>query len=202
MLKSTLIAMFMMFGVLLSSAVVAYPTDDAGHVRLQAVRPAVQMKSPRYETVRKKVAFMFKKYPKAARFYNEAELAYWVDESSRLYDVPYELLLSKAAVESSLNPKAVSRKGALGLMQIMPNIHGNTRKELFDYRVSLMSAAKVISRYRDACGGLRCAVESYNVGITAHRKGARNAEYVRRIESHMRYLGASLHKPIHGKTFA
>ena len=201
MLRSIILTASVLFGVLVSNAT-AYPTTGSNVITLSGVQPNINWKSSRYEEVRKKVALMLKKYPRASRYYNEAELAYWVDEASRLYDVPYELLLSKAAVESSMNPRAVSSRGALGLMQIKPNMHGNSRKELFDYRVSLMSGAEVISKYRDACGGLRCAVESYNVGITAHKKGVRNAGYVRRIERHMRYLGASLRKPIHGKTFA
>lgn len=201
MLRSIIIAVSIVFGVLVSNAL-AYQTASDNVLRLTGVQPNINLKSPRYAEVRKKVALMLKKYPRASRYYDEAELAYWVDEASRLYGVPYELLLSKAAVESSMNPRAVSSRGALGLMQIKPNMHGNSRKELFDYRVSLMGGAEVISKYRKACGGLRCAVESYNVGITAHKKGVRNAEYVRRIERHMRYLGASLRKPNHGKTLA
>lgn len=43
-----------------------------------------------------------------------------VDEVSRAYGVDSALLHAVISVESHYNPKAVSRKGAVGLMQLMP----------------------------------------------------------------------------------
>ncbi|MBE0432074.1 transglycosylase SLT domain-containing protein [candidate division WOR-3 bacterium] len=43
-----------------------------------------------------------------------------VYENSRQYDLAPELLLSVIQVESEFNPRAYSRAGAIGLMQIMP----------------------------------------------------------------------------------
>jgi soluble lytic murein transglycosylase-like protein len=43
-----------------------------------------------------------------------------VDEVSRTYGLESALLHAVISVESSYNPKAVSRKGASGLMQLMP----------------------------------------------------------------------------------
>jgi soluble lytic murein transglycosylase-like protein len=43
-----------------------------------------------------------------------------VDEVSRTYDMESALLHAVISVESHYNPKAVSKKGAAGLMQLMP----------------------------------------------------------------------------------
>lgn len=43
-----------------------------------------------------------------------------VYENSRQYDLAPELILSVIQVESEFNPRAYSRAGAIGLMQIMP----------------------------------------------------------------------------------
>lgn len=42
-------------------------------------------------------------------------------EASRLYDIDASLLEAIAHVESSMNPKAISNVGAMGLMQIHPS---------------------------------------------------------------------------------
>lgn len=180
-------------GLAVSSAS-ALPTEHRV-IHIRGLQPLVTpATSDQYPEIRKRVAYMLSKYKPRTRL-GVDELAYWVDVASQTYDVPYELLLSKAAVESSFNPRAVSKRGAYGLMQVKPGIHGNTRRELLDYRVSLMSGAQVIASYKAQCrGNLRCAVESYNVGITAYHKGVRNSSYVARIERHLRSMGASLHR--------
>ena len=43
-----------------------------------------------------------------------------VESASRIYDIPYALLLAIMHAESHFNPDAVSPAGAVGLMQIMP----------------------------------------------------------------------------------
>lgn len=85
-----------------------------------------------------------------------------VEEVSRTYGLESALLHAVIAVESSYNPKAVSKKGATGLMQLMPatarrygvanafdpvqNLGGGARYlrdllEMFDSDVSLALAA-------------------------------------------------------------
>jgi soluble lytic murein transglycosylase-like protein len=85
-----------------------------------------------------------------------------IDEASRIYGLDSALLHAVIAVESSHNPRAVSNKGAAGLMQLMPatakrygvvdafdpvqNVAGGARYlrdllALFDSDVSLALAA-------------------------------------------------------------
>jgi soluble lytic murein transglycosylase-like protein len=44
----------------------------------------------------------------------------WADHYAAFYQVPRELVLAIIEVESAWNPRAVSIKGAVGLMQLMP----------------------------------------------------------------------------------
>lgn len=85
-----------------------------------------------------------------------------VEEASRAYGLDAALIHAVIAVESSYNPKAVSKKGAAGLMQLMPgtakrygvadafdpvqNVSGGARYlrdllDMFDSDVSLALAA-------------------------------------------------------------
>src|SRR5260370_7729360 len=44
----------------------------------------------------------------------------WADHYAAVYQVPCELVYSIIEIESAWNPRAVSTKGAVGLMQLMP----------------------------------------------------------------------------------
>lgn len=48
------------------------------------------------------------------------QAAAWIEHYSRVYEVPVELVEAVIEVESSWDPYAVSSKGAVGLMQLMP----------------------------------------------------------------------------------
>lgn len=45
---------------------------------------------------------------------------HFITEASELYDLSFPLLKAVIKVESNFNPKAISKKGAQGLMQLMP----------------------------------------------------------------------------------
>lgn len=49
------------------------------------------------------------------KYYNE------VDQISKKYNIKKEIVFSIIKVESNFNEKAISKKGAIGLMQIMPS---------------------------------------------------------------------------------
>ncbi len=79
---------------------------------------------------------------------------------------PY-LILAVISVESGFNPVAESRVGAIGLMQIMPNVHADKLKEFggidraADPWVNLQVGAAIIREYLDRFGSEEAALKAY-----------------------------------------
>ena len=99
-----------------------------------------------------------------------AELAYdaFIREASTRYGVDATLVRSVMQTESAFDALAVSRGGAMGLMQLMPDVAvelGVT--DPFDPRQNVMAGAKYLRRLLDLYqGNVRLALASYNAGAT------------------------------------
>jgi soluble lytic murein transglycosylase-like protein len=89
-----------------------------------------------------------------------------IDEVSRIHGLERALLHAVVAVESRYNPNAVSRKGAAGLMQLMP--HTARRygvADSFDPRQNLDGGARYLKDLlRRFDNDLRLALAAYNAG--------------------------------------
>jgi Rod binding domain-containing protein len=105
-------------------------------------------------------------------------------------NLPEDLLKSMILRESGGNAQAVSRKGAAGLMQLMPD----TAKAMgvsdrFDPKDSIMGGAKYLRSLVDRFGNLKTALAAYNAGpTTVARNGgkvpfAETGKYVESILS-------------------
>ena len=98
----------------------AYTADD-GTVSLSNVptdaRYTVLIATPKPTDAAAPVAALPRKQASLSR---KAGFDQLVDEVSRTYGLESALLHAVISVESSYNPKAVSKKGAAGLMQLMP----------------------------------------------------------------------------------
>ncbi|QJA06507.1 lytic transglycosylase domain-containing protein [Thermosulfurimonas marina] len=93
------------------------------------------------------------------------------EEVARAEGLDAALLKAVARVESGFNPRAVSPKGALGLMQLMPE----TAKTLgvsqpFNPRENLRAAARFLKRLLLEFGDLRLALAAYHAGPEAVRR--------------------------------
>ena len=79
------------------------------------------------------------------------------------------LLKALIHVESDFNPRAVSKKGALGLTQIMPfNLDLLDVQDPFDPRDNVMGGARYLRAMMDRFNGqLGLALAAYNAGPTA-----------------------------------
>ena len=78
-----------------------------------------------------------------------------------------ELLEAVIAAESSGNPRAVSRKGALGLMQLMPDTARVVGvSDPLDPQQNIKGGARYLRRMLDRFGDLRQALAAYNAGPT------------------------------------
>ncbi len=88
-----------------------------------------------------------------------------VEQAARKYGLPPALLHSVAAVESAYDPKAVSPKGAIGLMQLMPATAERLKADPADPAQNVDAAARHLRRLLERYDyGLYRALAAYNAG--------------------------------------
>lgn len=89
-----------------------------------------------------------------------------IDAAAREHSVDPKLVKSVMLVESGFNPAAISRKGARGLMQLMPATaaeHGVS--DIHDPRQNIRAGARHLSRLLSTYGGdLTRTLAAYNAG--------------------------------------
>lgn len=106
------------------------------------------------------------------QFLNEVVIALYNAEVE--FNISYKLLISMTATESGFNPKAVSRVGSTGLLQIYPRMWKDLSKtyRLNSVSGSINAGAFIINEYYyNRCNkSLNCTIKSYNIGITNHKK--------------------------------
>jgi soluble lytic murein transglycosylase-like protein len=92
-----------------------------------------------------------------------------IREAAALYRVPASLIRSIMQAESAFDPSAVSRVGAMGLMQLMPDVaEAFGVVHPFDPRENIMAGARLLRELLDHYhGNVKLAVASYNAGPTA-----------------------------------
>ena len=91
-----------------------------------------------------------------------------IQEASNTFGLSFSLLKAMIKVESDFDSRAVSKKGALGLMQIMPqNLQAFNIREPYDPKDNIMGGARyfksLIERFE---GKLPLALAAYNAGPT------------------------------------
>jgi soluble lytic murein transglycosylase len=88
--------------------------------------------------------------------------------ASKKQEVSFALLKALIKTESNFNPKAVSRAGAIGLMQIMPaNLKDLNIQDPFDPQENIMGGARYLKRLIKRFNGeLPLALAAYNAGPT------------------------------------
>jgi soluble lytic murein transglycosylase-like protein len=91
-----------------------------------------------------------------------------ISDAAARYEVSVPLLKAIIKAESDFNPRAISKKGAMGLMQIMPD----TIKDLeinnpFDPRENIMGGTRYFKQLYDRFNGkLSLSLAAYNAGPT------------------------------------
>ena len=113
-----------------------------------------------------------------------------IREAAALYHLDPALIRSVMHAESGFDPSAVSRAGALGLMQLMPGVaEGLGVEHPFDPRENIMAGARLLRKLLDMHrGDVKLAIASYNAGPGAvARHGGRvppfreTRTYVKRV---------------------
>jgi len=91
-----------------------------------------------------------------------------INEASRAHGISFPLLKAVIKVESDFNPRAVSRAGALGLMQIMPeNAKAFRMRDPFDPRENILTGTQYFRELLERFNGkLHLALAAYNAGPT------------------------------------
>lgn len=118
-----------------------------------------------------------------------AELDALIEETARRHGVDVELVRAVVQVESNFDPEAVSPKGAMGLMQLMPATARRLNvDDPFDPGQNVEGGVRHLRRLLDAYrGDLELSLAAYNAGETAVERNrgvppyAETQNYVRRI---------------------
>ncbi len=91
-----------------------------------------------------------------------------IREKALKYGVDPKLIRAIIMVESGFNPRAVSRKGAKGLMQLMPETARRYGvRNIFDPEENIEAGVRHLRELIDRFGDVRLAVAAYNAGPKA-----------------------------------
>ena len=118
-------------------------------------------------------------------------------EASRAHNVDYELLQALIATESGFDASAVSPKGAVGLMQVMPataqryGVSGDTRnpveKKLTDPRTNIGAGTRYLSYLLGLFpGNLELALAAYNAGEGAVQRAGNRVPNYRETQNYVK----------------
>ena len=118
-------------------------------------------------------------------------------EASRAEDVDYELLKAVIATESGFDPRAVSPKGAVGLMQVMPataqryGVTGDKKtsleKKLTDPRINIKTGVRYLRYLIDLFPGrLDLALAAYNAGEGAVQRAGNKVPNFRETQNYVK----------------
>ncbi len=116
-------------------------------------------------------------------------------EAARQTGIDTELLKAVIAVESGFNAKAVSPRGALGLMQLMPDTADRYAKgaekerpalqRMLDARTNILTGARMLADLTRRFGRIDVALAAWNAGEGAVRKAGGEMPPIDETQSHV-----------------
>ncbi|MGA7359214.1 MAG: lytic transglycosylase domain-containing protein [Candidatus Sulfotelmatobacter sp.] len=121
-----------------------------------------------------------------------------IEQAAARHNVDPNLVRAVVKVESNFNPNAVSRKGAMGLMQLMPSTARQLNvKNPFDPEQNVDAGVRHLKQLLESYGGdIKLTLAAYNAGAGAVARSsgvpryAETQNYVRRI-TNLYYGGAT-----------
>jgi soluble lytic murein transglycosylase-like protein len=137
--------------------------------------------------------------PVRGRAFSQQEIDAAIDQAASRHNVDPSLVRAVIKVESNFNPNAVSRKGAMGLMQLMPQ----TARQLnvsnpFDPEQNVDAGVRQLKQLMENYGGdVKLTLAAYNAGPGAVARSAgvphfaETRQYVKRI-TQLYYGGTDL----------
>ena len=146
------------------------------------------------------------------RAFTQQDIDAAIDAAAARDHVDPNLVRSVVKVESNFNPNAVSRKGAMGLMQLMPSTARSLNvSNPFDPQQNVDAGVRHLRKLLDSYGGnVRLSLAAYNAGSGAVARSAgvphfrETQDYVRRItnlynggsEPGPHIFGGAVHEPV------
>jgi soluble lytic murein transglycosylase-like protein len=151
--------------------------------------------------------------PVRERAFSQQEIDAAIDQAASRHNVDPSLVRAVIKVESNFNPNAVSRKGAMGLMQLMPQTARSLNvSNPFDPEQNVDAGVRQLKQLMENYGGdVKLTLAAYNAGpgAVARSSGvphyAETRQYVKRItqlyysgtdSTEGRILGSAFHEPI------
>ena len=136
-----------------------------------------------------KFRLFLKEKSRVTRWYSSEKYDDLISDASERSGVSFPLLKAIIKAESDFDPHAVSKKGATGLMQIMPeNFKPLGISDPFDPRENINAGARYFKQMYDRFKGkLTLSLAAYNAGPTAVDRYQtippyeETQEYVRRV---------------------
>lgn len=91
-----------------------------------------------------------------------------IDYYASKYGIDKDLVHAVIQVESDYNPMAISKKGAMGIMQLHPETASNLGiQNPFDVEANIEGGVRYLKNMLDRYGDLRKALAAYNAGPEA-----------------------------------
>jgi soluble lytic murein transglycosylase-like protein len=179
------------FGATPASAQIYSWRDVNGNLVLSGTRSSVEAKTyavPEAESVRvtRPVTTIVATGGQTA-YYDEL-----IDENARRHGIRTDLVRAVVHVESGYNPYARSRKGALGLMQLMPATIreyrvSNPFNPVENIRAGVAYLRRLLDRYDN---NEALALAAYNAGPSAVERHGRNVPPYRETQNYVRRIDA------------
>jgi hypothetical protein len=146
------------------------------------------------------------------RTFTQQDVDAAIQQAAARHNVDPNLVRSVIKVESNFNPNAVSRKGAMGLMQLMPSTARSLHvKNPFDPQQNVDAGVRHLKQLLESYGGnVKLSLAAYNAGAGAVARSAgiprysETQNYVKRIttlyygggDSDTRIIGNVVHDPV------
>ncbi|KXG43572.1 lytic transglycosylase domain-containing protein [Tepidibacillus decaturensis] len=97
--------------------------------------------------------------------YSKTDFEDIIDKVSQKYQVSSELVKAVIQVESNFDPNAVSKVGAMGLMQLMPKTAESLGvQNPFDPKENIEGGVKYLRQLLDKYQNIKLALAAYNAG--------------------------------------